>query len=65
MVQLGHGLTTWLGILTVMNYFIIGWFNGYLDHYYIDSFKIWFSIVVVFQALGTVSLAVLRVSKNL
>ena len=65
MVQLGHGLTTWLGILTVVNYFIIGWFNGYLDHYYIDSFKIWFSIVVVFQALGTVSLAVLRVSKNL
>ena len=44
-----------------MNYFIIGWYNGYLDHYYIDSFKIYFSIVVVFQALGTVSLAVLRV----
>jgi hypothetical protein len=43
-----------------MNYFIIGWFNGYLDHYYVDSFKIYFSIVVVFQALGTVSLAVLR-----
>ncbi|KAK5552879.1 hypothetical protein LTR46_008954 [Exophiala xenobiotica] len=47
-------------VLTVMNYFIIGWFNGYLDHYYVDSFKIYFSIVVVFQALGTVSLAVLR-----
>jgi hypothetical protein len=26
----------------------------------VDSFKIYFSIVVVFQALGTVSLAVLR-----
>lgn len=49
-------------ILTVMNYFLIGWFNGYLDHYYTDSFKIYFSIVIVFQALGTVSLAVLRVS---
>ncbi|KIW40901.1 hypothetical protein, variant 2 [Exophiala oligosperma] len=47
-------------ILTVMNYFLIGWFNGYLDHYYVDSFKIYFSIVIVFQALGTVSLAVLR-----
>ena len=47
-------------VLTVMNYFLIGWFNGYLDHYYVDSFKIYFSIVVVFQALGTVSLAVLR-----
>lgn len=47
-------------ILTLANYFLIGWFNGYLDHYYVDSFKIYFSIVVVFQALGTVSLAVLR-----
>ena len=56
-----HELTTWIGILTVMNYFLIGWFNGYLDHYYVDSFKIYFSIVLVFQALGTVSLAVLRV----
>ena len=47
-------------ILTVMNYFLIGWYNGYLDQYYVDSFKIYFGIVVVFQALGTVSLAVLR-----
>ena len=47
-------------ILTVANYFLIGWFNGYLDHYYVDSFKIYFSIVIVFQALGTVSLAILR-----
>jgi hypothetical protein len=46
--------------LTVLNYFLIGWFNGYLDHYYVDSFKIYFSIVIVFQALGVVSLAVLR-----
>ena len=46
--------------LTLMNYFLIGWFNGYLDHYYVDSFKIYFSIVIVFQALGTVSLAILR-----
>ena len=47
-------------ILTTANYFLIGWFNGYLDHYYVDSFKIFFSIVIVFQALGIVSLAVLR-----
>ena len=44
----------------MLNYFLIGWFNGYLDHYYTDSFRIYFSIVVVFQALGTISLAVLR-----
>ena len=46
--------------LTTLNYFLIGWFNGYLDHYYVESFKILFSIVIVFQALGIVSLAVLR-----
>jgi hypothetical protein len=47
-------------VLTMLNYFIIGFFNGSLDHYYIDSFKIYFSIVVVFTALGNFSLAVLR-----
>lgn len=47
-------------ILTVANYFLIGWFNGYLDHYYVDSFKIYFSIVIVFNCLGNVALAVLR-----
>ncbi|KAK5077918.1 hypothetical protein LTR64_003679 [Lithohypha guttulata] len=47
-------------ILTVANYFLIGWLNGHLDQYYVDSFKVYFGIIVVFQALGTVSLAVLR-----
>lgn len=47
-------------ILTVMNYFLIGWFNGHLDQYYVDSFKVYFGIIVVFQALGTVSLAIIR-----
>lgn len=50
--------STW--ILTLANYCLTGWFNGYLDHYYVDSFKIYFSIVLVFAALGNVSLAVLR-----
>ncbi|KAL8704034.1 MAG: hypothetical protein Q9201_002806 [Fulgogasparrea decipioides] len=47
-------------ILTMMNYFLIGWFNGHLDHYYVDSFKIYFAIIIVFTALGNVALAVLR-----
>lgn len=47
-------------ILTLMNYFLIGWFNGSLDHYYIDSFKVYFAIIVVFTALGNVALAILR-----
>lgn len=47
-------------ILTVANYFLVGWFNGYLDHYYVDSFKIYFAIVIVFNCLGNVALAWLR-----
>ncbi len=46
--------------LTSANYFIVGWFNGHYDHYYLDSFKIYFAIVVVFTGLGNVALAVLR-----
>ena len=51
-------------ILTLANYFIVGWFNGYIDHYYIDSFKIFFSIIVVFTALGNIALAIYRYRLN-
>lgn len=47
-------------ILTVMNYFIIGWFNGWLDHFYLNSFSVYLAIVVVFSGLGNIALAVLR-----
>ncbi|KAH8661986.1 glycosyl transferase family group 2-domain-containing protein [Xylariales sp. PMI_506] len=47
-------------IMTLVNYFIMGWFNGYLDKYYIDSWKVWFSIIIVFNGLGNVALAVMR-----
>ncbi|OTA92924.1 hypothetical protein M434DRAFT_31404 [Hypoxylon sp. CO27-5] len=47
-------------IMTSINYFIMGWFNGYLDKYYIDSWKVWFSIIIVFNGLGNVALAVMR-----
>ncbi|KAF2841990.1 hypothetical protein M501DRAFT_968140 [Patellaria atrata CBS 101060] len=50
--------SAWL--LTLLNYFLTGWFNGHLDHYYIDSFKIYFAIIVVFTALGNIALAALR-----
>ncbi|KAF2029599.1 hypothetical protein EK21DRAFT_101075 [Setomelanomma holmii] len=43
---------------TILNYFSIGFFNGWLDHYYIDSFKVFFAIVFVFTLLGNLSLAV-------
>lgn len=47
-------------ILTLVNYFIVGWFNGHIDHYYINSFKIFLSIIVVFSALGNFALSILR-----
>ncbi|KAI1655895.1 glycosyl transferase family group 2-domain-containing protein [Daldinia decipiens] len=47
-------------IMTSVNYFIVGWFNGYLDKYYIDSWKVWFSIIIVFNGLGNIGLAMMR-----
>lgn len=46
--------------LTLLNYFLLGWFNGHLDKDYAESFNVYFGLVVVFQGAGTVSLAVLR-----
>ncbi|KAH0373699.1 hypothetical protein KCU65_g253, partial [Aureobasidium melanogenum] len=47
-------------ILTLLNYFLMGWYNGYEDKYYLDSFQIYLAILVVFSALGNLTLAVLR-----
>jgi hypothetical protein len=47
-------------IMTTANYFAVGWFNGYLDQYYVDSWKVWFSIIIVFNGLGNIALAVMR-----
>ncbi|KAL3420923.1 glycosyltransferase family 2 protein [Phlyctema vagabunda] len=47
-------------ILTVLNYFLAGWFLSVLAKFYLGSFQIYFSIIVVFNALGNVALAVLR-----
>lgn len=47
-------------IMTLANYFAVGWYNGYLDKYYLDSWKVWFVIVIVFNGLGNIALAVMR-----
>ncbi|KAI0173685.1 glycosyl transferase family group 2-domain-containing protein [Hypoxylon sp. FL1284] len=47
-------------ILTTVNYFIMGWYNGLLDKYYLDSWQVWFSIILVFNGLGNIALAVMR-----
>lgn len=49
------GRRAWVG-----DYVLVGWFNGYLDKYYVDSWRVWFSIVLVFNGLGNVALAVMR-----
>ncbi|KAK4235801.1 glycosyl transferase family group 2-domain-containing protein [Achaetomium macrosporum] len=47
-------------VMTSVNYFLMGWFNGYLDKYYVDSWQVWFSIILVFNGLGNIALAVMR-----
>lgn len=46
--------------LTLLNYFLVGWYNGYIDKFYIDSWKIFVALLVVFSGLGNVCLAILR-----
>ncbi|KAK3392052.1 glycosyl transferase family group 2-domain-containing protein [Sordaria brevicollis] len=50
--------------LSLMNYFLTGWYEGFYDKYYLDSFAIYCSIIVVFTALGNLSLAILRYRTN-
>jgi hypothetical protein len=50
--------SSWL--LTLTNYFLMGWYNGWIDKYYMDSFSVFFSIIVVFTLIGNVALAILR-----
>ncbi|KAF2198823.1 hypothetical protein GQ43DRAFT_450719 [Delitschia confertaspora ATCC 74209] len=47
-------------ILTLLNYFLTGWYNEYLDHYYVDSFKVYFAIIMIFTGMGNIALATLR-----
>ncbi|TKA62651.1 hypothetical protein B0A49_06523 [Cryomyces minteri] len=46
--------------LTVLNYFLIGWFNGALDKFYVQSWNVFLGLLVVFSGMGNICLAVLR-----
>lgn len=50
--------STWL--LTLLNYFLIGFFNGALDHFYTQSFRVYFALIFVFTLIGNLALAILR-----
>ncbi|MCJ1407038.1 hypothetical protein MMC19_001108 [Ptychographa xylographoides] len=47
-------------LLITANFFLVGWYLQNLDHYYIDSFRVFFSVVIIFSGVGMLSLAVLR-----
>jgi hypothetical protein len=46
--------------LTVLNYFLVGWMSSKIDHYYIESWKVLVSVLVVFSGLSPLALATLR-----
>lgn len=46
--------------MTLANYFLTGWLSGHLDKFYLDSFAITFSVIMVFPVASNVCLAVLR-----
>merc|ERR1712144_47049 len=48
----------WIG--TVLNYFLMGWMNGFLDHFYMDYWRVWVALIVVFSGLGNLALAMVR-----
>ncbi|KAI9835223.1 MAG: hypothetical protein M1837_003884 [Sclerophora amabilis] len=49
-------------IMTLANFVIIGLLQGsaLLSSYYVDSFTLYFSLIIVFSAFGNVALAILR-----
>lgn len=43
--------------LTIANYLLIGWFDGLLDKFYMESWKTFVSLMVVFGVYGNISRA--------
>lgn len=46
--------------LTLLNYFLIGWFQDDISKCYLTSWNVFLSLIVVFNASGNVALAILR-----
>ncbi|KAF2627592.1 hypothetical protein BU25DRAFT_439989 [Macroventuria anomochaeta] len=46
--------------LGLLNYFLIGWFNGRLDRFYVESFQIFVALLVVFNLISNICLAAMR-----
>ncbi|KAH9906612.1 glycosyl transferase family group 2-domain-containing protein [Xylariomycetidae sp. FL2044] len=50
--------------LTILNYFVSGWYFGLYDKFYLDSFAIYISVIAVFTGFGNFALAILRYRLN-
>ncbi|KAH7559725.1 hypothetical protein BM1_03359 [Bipolaris maydis] len=46
--------------LGALNYFLVGWLNGELDKYYIESWKIFVTLLVVFNLMSNACFAIMR-----
>lgn len=47
-------------VLILANYIAVGLYNGYLDKWYVESWRVWIAVTVVFSGAGNVALAVQR-----
>ncbi|KAK3685939.1 glycosyl transferase family group 2-domain-containing protein [Podospora appendiculata] len=47
-------------MLTMLNYFLVGWFADSLDHCYMSSWQVFVSLIAVFNIFGHIALATLR-----
>jgi cellulose synthase/poly-beta-1,6-N-acetylglucosamine synthase-like glycosyltransferase len=47
-------------VMAITNYFLVGWFDGYTDKYYLDYWKVLLSMIIVFGGLCNIALAVMR-----
>lgn len=46
--------------LSLLNYFLVGWFADTLDHAYVTSWSIFLSLLIIFNGLSHISLAIYR-----
>ncbi|KAL6711095.1 hypothetical protein ACN47E_006970 [Coniothyrium glycines] len=46
--------------LGALNYFLVGWLNGNLDKYYVESWQIFVTLLIVFNLMSNVCFAVMR-----
>lgn len=46
--------------LGALNYFLVGWFNGELDKFYVESWQVFIALLVVFNLMSNICLAIMR-----